>query len=158
MVNDIIKLIGGYEMKSLKRITKGILLMVAFSLMLVRCSSNKIPDGVREEFWELAKINYKMLDNYMNCKTYDEYNEVSKTYDENKDTFDKFIKMRDESSVEGKIKETCGEVFLLNMDYYIVIQEYGKGDKVSDEDKAKIKEIKEEYKNNLKELKKRNQS
>ncbi len=44
------------------------------------------------------------------------------------------------------------------MDYYIVIQEYGKGDKVSDEDKAKIKEIKEEYKNNLKELKKRNQS
>ncbi|WP_291582638.1 hypothetical protein [Clostridium sp. UBA6640] len=141
-------------MKRLKGITKGILLMVVFSLMLVGCSSNKIPDEVREEFWEAAKINYKIIDNYMNSKTREEYHEFSKTYDENIDTFNKFIKTKDEGSVEKKIKATCGEIFLLNMDYYLVISEYEKGDKMSEEDKAKIKEIKEEYKNNLKELKK----
>ncbi len=140
-------------MKRLKRITKGILLMVIFSLMLIGCSSNKIPDGVRKEFWEEAKTNYKIIDNYMNSKTREEYHEVSKTYDENLDTFNKFIETKDEGSVEKKIKLTCGEIFLLNMDYYLVIMEYEKGDKMSEEDKAKIKEIKEEYKNNLKELK-----
>ncbi len=142
------------RLKGLKRITKGILLMVVFSLMLVGCGSNKIPDGVREEFWELAKINYKIADDFMNCKTREDDEEVSKKRDENKDSFDKFTEMRDESSAEDNIKTIYAKNFVLNTDYFLIIRRYEKGDKVSEEDKAKIKEIKEEYKNNLKELKK----
>ena len=141
-------------MKGLKRITKGILLMVVFSLMLVGCSSNKTPDRVREEFWQAAKINYKIMDGYMNSKTREEYDEADKKLVENKDIFNKFVKMKYESPVEEKMETAYSNNFSLFIDYAAIIREYKEGDEKSEEDKAEMEKIKKEYKNNLKKLKK----
>jgi len=125
-------------------------------------SSNKIPNGVRSEFWEWIQPCYMAVDDVMNCKTIDELDKIEASYPKQEDDLtEEDLKnlpvFYAENDIEEKILETFYENYYeIRTDYYLIIINYHEGDKISVEDKVKMKELKKEYNNNLKELKKEN--